>query len=170
MLELFPKKIGNWGRLVLASMVCVCVLGGGSLFLTPLYPGSCKTKPCPPLSHAISGVGGASGTAGWEKGKEKRPWGCCSVTKSCLARCDPADCSMPGFSVLHCLPDFAQTHVHRVSDAIQPSHPLSSPSPPALNLSQHQGLFQWVTSWHQVAKLLELQHQSFHWIFWVDFL
>ena len=66
--------------------------------------------------------------------------------------------------------EFVQTHVHWVGDAIQPSNPLSSPSPPALNLSQHQGLFQWVGSLHQVAKLLELQHQSFQWIFRTDFL
>ena len=78
----------------------------------------------------------------------------------------------PGSSVLHCLPELAQTHVHWVSDAIQPSHPLSPPSPPAFNLSQHQGLFQWVSSSHQAAKILELQlqQQSFHWIFRVDFL
>ena len=77
--------------------------------------------------------------------------------------CDPMDCSTPGFPVLHYLLEFAQTHVHQVSDAIQPSHPLSSPSPPALSLSQHQGLSQWVDSSHQVAKGLELhlQHQSF---------
>ena len=76
------------------------------------------------------------------------------------------------FPVLHHRPEFAQTHVNWVSDAIQPSHPLSSPSPPALNLSQHQGLFQWVGSSHQVAKVLELQlqYQSFQWIFRVDFL
>ena len=69
-------------------------------------------------------------------------------------------------------PESTQTHVHRVNDAIQPSHPLSSPSPPALSLSQHQGLFQWVSSSHQVAKVLEfqLQHQSFQWIFKTDFL
>ena len=74
------------------------------------------------------------------------------------------DCNTPGFPVHHQLPELAQTHVHWVSDAIQPSHPLSSPSPPALNLSQHQGLFQWVSSSHQVAKVLEfqLQHQSFN--------
>ena len=66
------------------------------------------------------------------------------------------DCSTPGFSVLHHLPEFAQTHVHQVGDAIQPSHPLSSPFPPAFNLSQHQGLFQRVGSSHQVAKVLEL--------------
>ena len=79
--------------------------------------------------------------------------------------------STPGFPIHHCLSEFAQTHVCWVDDAIQPSHPLSSPSP-AFNLSQHQGLFQWVGSSHQVAKILEcqLQHQSFQWIFRVDFL
>ena len=80
-------------------------------------------------------------------------------------------CSTPGLPVHRQLPDFAQTYVHWVSDAIQPSHPLSSPSP-VFNLSQHQGLFKWVSSSHQVAKALEfqLQHQSFQWIFRVDFL
>ena len=73
------------------------------------------------------------------------------------------DSSTPGLPVHHQLPELAQTHVHRVGDAIQPSHPLSSPSPPAFNLSQHQGLFQGVSSSQQVAKVLEsqLQHQSF---------
>ena len=73
------------------------------------------------------------------------------------------DCSTPGFPVLYHLPKFAQTHVHGVAEATQPSHPLSSSSPHALNLSQHQGLFQSVSSSHQVAKVLELQlkHQSF---------
>ena len=80
------------------------------------------------------------------------------------------DCSMSSFPVRHQLPELAQTHVHQVGNAIQPTHPLSSPSPPALNLSQHQGLFQWVSSLHQVAKALELQHQSFQWIFRTDFL
>ena len=80
------------------------------------------------------------------------------------------DYGTPGFPVLHQLPEFAQTHVHWVNDVIQPSHPLLSPSPPAFNLSQHQGLFQWVSSSHQVAKVLEflLQHQSFQWIFRID--
>ena len=88
-----------------------------------------------------------------------------SVAQSCPTLCDPMDCSTPGFPVHHQLPEFTQTHVHWVSDAIQPSHPLPSPSPPAFNLSQHQGLFQWVSSSHQVAKVLEfkLQHQSFQW-------
>ena len=75
-----------------------------------------------------------------------------SVAQSCLTLCDPMDCSRPGLPVHHQLPEFTQTHVHWVGDAIQPSHPLSSPSPPAFNLSQHQGLFQWVSSSHQVAK------------------
>ena len=95
-----------------------------------------------------------------------------SVAQSCLILFDPMDCSTPGFPVLHQLLELAQTHVHRISDAIQPSHPLSSPSPPAFNLSQHQGLLKWVSSSHQVAKVLELQlqHQSFQWIFRTDFL
>ena len=79
----------------------------------------------------------------------------------------PWDCSTSGFPSLHYLPEFVKIHIHWVSDAIQPSHPLSSPSPPAFNLSQHQGLLQWVSSLHQVAKVLELQlqHHSFQWIF-----
>ena len=87
----------------------------------------------------------------------------CSVTQSCPTLCDFMDCSMPGFPVYHWLPELTQTHVHEVSDAIQPSHPLSSPSPPAFNLSQHQSLSLWVSSLHQMAKVLEfqLQHQSF---------
>ena len=88
-----------------------------------------------------------------------------SVTQSCPTLCNPMNCSTPGLPVHHQLLEFTQTHVHRVSDAIQPSHLLSSPSPPAPNPSQHQGLFQWVNSLHQVAKVLEfqLQHQSFKW-------
>ena len=78
--------------------------------------------------------------------------------------CDPMDCSTPGFPVHHQLPELAQTHFHWVDDAIQPSHPLSSPSPPTFNISQHQGLLQWGSSSHQVAKVLELQHESFQWI------
>ena len=85
-----------------------------------------------------------------------------SVAQSCPTLCDPMNHSTPGLPVHHKLPEFTQTHVHRVGDAIQPSH-LSSPSAPALNLSQHQGLFKWVSSSHQVAKVLELQHQSFQW-------
>ena len=77
-----------------------------------------------------------------------------SVTQSCLILCDPMDCNTPGLTVHHQFLELAQTHVHWVSDAIQPSHPLSSPSPPAFNLPQHQGLFQWVSSSHQVAKVL----------------
>ena len=100
------------------------------------------------------------------------PWGstfmtycccCCSVTKSIL--CDPMDCSTPGLPVTHHLPEFGQVHAHWVGDAIKPSHPLKPSSLSALNLSQHQRLFQRVSCLHQVTKILELhlQHQSFQW-------
>ena len=88
-----------------------------------------------------------------------------SVAQSCPTLCDPMNRSTPGLPVHHQLPEFTPTHVHQVGDPIQPSHPLSSPSPSAPNPSQHQGLFQWVNSSHEVAKVLEfqLQHQSFQW-------
>ena len=94
------------------------------------------------------------------------------VTQSCPTLCDPMNCSRPGLPVHHQLPEFTQTHVHWVSDVIQPSHPLLSLSPPAPNPSQHQGLLQWVSSSHKVDKVLELQlhHQYFRWIIRPDFL
>ena len=102
-----------------------------------------------------------------------------SVTQSCPTLCDPMECRMPGLPVHHPLPEFTQTHVHRVVDAIQPS-PLLSPSLPVINLSQHQGLFKWVSSSHQVVKVFEFQfqHQFFQWILglisfrmdWLDLL
>ena len=82
-----------------------------------------------------------------------------SVVQLCLTLCDPMNHRTPGLPVHHQLPEYTQTHVHWIGDAIQPSHPLSSPSPPPLNLSQDQGLFKWVSSSHQVAKVLELQLQ-----------
>ena len=86
-----------------------------------------------------------------------------SSAQSCQSLCDPMSCSTPGLPVHHQIQEFTQTHAHRVSDAIQPSHPLSSPSPPAPDPSQHQRLIQWVNSSHEVAKVLEfqLQHHSF---------
>ena len=93
-----------------------------------------------------------------------------SVAQLCLTLCDPMDCSTPGLDVRHQLPEFTQTNVHWVSDAIQPAHPLSSPSHPAFSLSQHQGLFKWVSSSDQVVKVLEFQVQPFQWIFRTDFL
>ena len=97
-----------------------------------------------------------------------------SVAQSCPTLCDPMNRSMPGLpgGLHHQISEITQTHVHRVGDAIQPSHLLSSPSPHSFNLSQHQGFFKWVSSLHQVAKGLEfqLQHQSFQWIFRTDFL
>ena len=89
---------------------------------------------------------------------------CCSVTKSGLTLWDPMDWSMPGSPVLHNLPDFAQTHVHWVRDAIQQSHPPLPTSPPVLSLSQHQHLFQWVGCLHQVAKVLELAFSVMQWM------
>ena len=80
-----------------------------------------------------------------------------SVTQSCLTLCDPINCSTPVLPVHHQLLQFTKTHVHRIGDAIQPSHPLLSPFPPAPNPSQHQSLFQWVNSSHEVAKVLEFQ-------------
>ena len=91
------------------------------------------------------------------------------VIQSCPTLCDPMDCSTPGFPVHHQLLELALTHVHWVSDAIQPSHPLSSPSP-TFSHSQLQGLFQWFISSHQVVKILEFQLQFFQWIFRTDFL
>ena len=95
-----------------------------------------------------------------------------SAAQLCPTLHDPMDCSMPGFPVHHQILELTQRHVHWVGDAIQLSHPLSSPSPPAFNLSQHKGLFQWVSSSYQVAKVLDfqLQHQFFQWIFRTDFL
>ena len=104
------------------------------------------------------------------------PWhrstSCCSVTQSYPTLSDPVNRSAPGFPVLHHLLEFAQTHVHWVNDAIQPSHPLSSPSPPAVSLSQHQGLFPMSQLFASDGKVLvlQLQHQSFQWIFRTDFL
>ena len=91
----------------------------------------------------------------------------CHLLLFSLTLCDFMYCNAPGFPVFPYLLEFAQTHVHWVDGAIQPSHPLSYPYPPALSLSQHQCLFQWAGSLHQVSKVLELQHQSFKWIFWL---
>ena len=91
---------------------------------------------------------------------------CCHrIVKSCLTFCDPMDCNMPGFPGLHYFWGFAQSHICWIGNGIQPSYPWLPPLPPALNPSQHQGLFQWVNSLHQVAKVSEfqLQHQSFQW-------
>jgi len=94
-----------------------------------------------------------------------------SVAQLCPTLCDPMNSSTPGLLVHHQLLEFTQTHVHCFGDAIQPPHPLSSPSP-AFNISQHQGLFKWISSLHQVAKILEfqLQHQSFQWTSRTDIL
>ena len=107
----------------------------------------------------------------WMLRPQENIYSCCSFAKLHLTRCDPMDCSTPGSSLFYCLLEFAQTHAHWIGDAFQPSHSLL-PSSPALNLSQHQCLFQCAGSLHQVTKVLELQfqHQSFQWTFRVDFL
>jgi len=93
-----------------------------------------------------------------------------SVTQSCLTLCNSMNHSTPGLPVYHQLPESTQTHVHQVGDAIQPSHPLLSLSPPAFNLSQHQGLFKWVSSSHQVAKVLEFQLQDWSPLGWTGWI
>ena len=95
-----------------------------------------------------------------------------SVAQSCPTLCNPINCSIPGLPVHHQLPESTQTHIHCVGDVIQTPYPQSSPSPPAFNLSQHQGLFRWVSCSHEVAKVLEfqLQHQSFQWTLRTDLL
>ena len=118
--------------------------------------------------YEVSYIAGRFFTIWATREAQRYIWEICMSVQLCLILCDPMDCRMQGFPVHHQLPELAQTHVHRISDAIQPSHPLSSPFPPVFNLSQDQGLFQWVSSLHQVAKVLELQHQSFQWIFRTD--
>ena len=94
----------------------------------------------------ITNENGFPWAVGWEKSLSLSSVQFSSITQSCPTLCDPMNHSTPGLYVHHQFPEFTQTHVHRVSDAIQPSHPLSCPSPPAFNLSQHQGVFQWVSS------------------------
>ena len=89
-------------------------------------------------------------------------WQFSSVTQSSRTLCDPMDCSTPGFPVHHQLLELAQIHVHRVRDAIQPTLPLLSPSPPTFNLSQHHGLFQWVNPSYQVSKLWQSRYWRVH--------
>ena len=140
-LQLMEKQVevmqgsGVTGTLVVAAAPCVpvgCALGFCSTCFSPL------------ILTANSQSGGYSVQFS-------------SVTQSCPTLCHPMNCSMPGLPVHHQLLEFTQTHVHRVADVIQPSHPLSSPSSPAPNPSQHQSLFQWVNSSHEVAKVLEFQ-------------
>ena len=128
-----------------------------------------KLNLLPPNEVSLPSVGVAPMLTGkgrlWSLVRVGLALGFSQSVQSCLTLCNPMDCSMPGLPVHHHLLEFTQTHVHRVDDAIQPSHPLSSPSPPAPNPSQHQSFFQWVNSSHEVARVLEfqLQHQSFQW-------
>ena len=123
--------------------------------------------------QSVSGTGLEPGliwsSPGWDQLRLSRGSSGYHFAKSCPTLCYSMDYRTSGFPVLHHLEEFAQTHLHWDSDAIQPSHFLSPPSPFSLNLSQHQGPFQWVSCSHQVAKVLEHQYQSFQWIFRVDF-
>ena len=128
------------------------------MFVWPINKISLVTKGCPilTLGHYLTNT-----QKEWFKALKEFS----SVPQLCPTLCNPMNCSRPGLPVHHKLPEFTQTHVHWVGDAIQPSYPLSSPSPPAPNPSKHQSLFQWVNFPHEVAKVLEfqLQHQSFQW-------
>ena len=119
--------------------------------------------------HLFVSCTGRQVLTSWATGKVICCW---SVAQSCLTLCDPMDCSLMGLPVPHHLPELALVTVHCIGDAVQPSHPLMPSSPSALDLSQHQGFFQWVICLHHMTKILELQlrHQSFQWIFRVDLL
>ena len=149
-------------------------LVGKLMKLSPAWPWKCM-EPVSPEEKGTAPAHCPEPVRLSPQGSGGQFWGrftCCSAIRSCLTLCDAMDGSIPGLPVHHHLPEPAQTRVHRVGDAIQPSHPLSSPFPPAFNLPQHQGLFQWVSSSHQVAKVLklQLQHQSFQRIVRTDFL
>ena len=164
------SKLNSWFSVVL-GLKCKASLMGPQSSAAPF------ARPFPPVMHDGAAwcwtVGWLTTTVGF--GQHYIAFGmshilnvadtCCSVAKSFLTLCEPMSCGTPGFPVLYSLPEFAQTHVLWVSDAIQPSHPLSSLSPSALSPSQHQGLFHRVSSSHQMAEVLELQRQSFQWLF-----
>ena len=137
-----------------------------TLYCFILFNVASRTFKSIPVSHLWLAVfllhGAGIKLVSSRKGRIRAWYQFSSAAQLCLTLCDPMDCSMPRFPVHHQLPEITQTHVHRVSDAIQPSHPLLSPSP-RFNLSQHQGLFKLVSSTYQMAKVLkfQLQHQSF---------
>ena len=127
------------------------------LFLSSIHILKDSKSKCAPGAYPKHQHANACETTCIEKGRNQGKNQIRSVAQSCPTLCDPMNRRTPGLPVHHQLPEFIQTHVHRVSDAIQPSHPLLSPSPPAPNPSQHQSLFQWVNSSHEVAKVLEFQ-------------
>ena len=149
-------------------VTCISLLAGGFFITSATWEAKVKvlvTQSCPTLWNPMDCSPPGSSVHGICQARILQWVQFSSVAQSCPTLCNPMNRSTPGLPVHHQLLKFTQTHVHRVADAIQPSHPLSSPSPPAPNPSQHQGLFQWVNSSHEVAKVLEfqLQHQSFQW-------
>ena len=158
MSQFFPSGGQSIGASASASVLPTNIQDWFPVGLTSLISLQSRQSPHPaPLPHRNS----SNSIHSWHSIRSFPKGGkfsCCySVAQLCPTLCDPMDCSTPGFQVLPCPPKLAQTHVHWISDAIQPSHPRSSPSPPASNPSQHQSLFQWVNSSHEVAKVLELQ-------------
>ena len=150
----------------LSSYSTVRPASGSGLSSSTLTPFSCDpSQVFPPSSWTSNSILACACL-------ENPPNYCYSVAKLCPTLCDPMDSSRPSFPVHHHLPELAETHVHWVGDAIQPSHPLSSSSPSALSISQLEGLLQWLSSSHQLVKVLELQlqHHSFQRIFRVHFL
>ena len=160
-----PKSICQQGLLPLKALYkySSLPLPGGSWQHWCSFPCSCVTPTSVPYLHALwSCVFVPFPLLQWTPVIEFQ---FTSVAQSCLTLCDPMNHSTPGLPVHHQLLEFTQTHVHRVGDAIQPSHPLSTASPLAFNLSQYQGLFKWISFSYQVPKVLEfqLQQQSFQW-------
>ena len=169
----YPLSAGQSPNSVIWFTECFCVPPQTFLQLPLLGTSSTPRSPLSPyLSQGLAPLLPALCISSWGFLQHKTPlllfltlWYLqfSSVAQLCPTLCDPMNRSMPGLPVHHQLPEFTQTHVYRVGDAIQPSHPLLSPSPLAPNSSQHQSLFQWVNSSHEVAKILEfqLQHHSF---------
>ena len=140
-----------WQRLLYPDFIVSCLYLAFVLMFMLLHWSATCLPPFPSRFH----ICGSARQPHLQSDQTNWLCSCCSVTQSCLTLCDPMDCSMPvqharpGSPVLHYLPEVAQIHVYWVGDAIQPSHPLTTPLPPAFNLSQHQGLFQWVDSSHR---------------------
>ena len=162
------KRSSSTGHMYMECCLCIrCKLVPRKFCLGSVGKAGVETHPTRILVSAVEGTP-REVKFYWKTAPDSRPGPAAnrphhwliqfsSVAQSCPTLCNPMNRRMPGLPVIHQLPKFTQTHVHWVGDAIQPSHPLLSPSPPAPNPSQHQSLFQWVNSSHEVAKVLEFQ-------------
>ena len=163
-----------WWKIFEKKWLKFCKFGENGFSRRSINPKQRKTMPLQysclenPMDRGAwrAAVLGTTQSRTWVKQLQSISQSVSQSVQLCPTLCDPMNHSTPGLPVHHQLPEFTQIHAHWVGDTIQPSHPLSSPFPPAPNPSQHQGLFQWVNSSHEVAKVLEfqLQHQSFQWI------